>query len=208
MEMVTRQVAGRGVKDERVLGAMRCIPRELFLEPGHQLDAYEDRALFIGWGQTISQPYVVGFMTEALRLQPEHRVLEIGTGTGYQTAILAMLARHVFTIERIAALGAAAQARLARLGAKNVSTRIGDGCGGWPEHAPFDRILVSAAPANIPPALIEQLAENGRLVLPLGEEGAQRLTIVEKVRGRIIERPSIGVRFVPLVGDTAFRAAL
>ena len=202
--MVEEQIAARGVHDERVLEAMRTVPREAFLPAEQAACAFEDRALSVGMGQTISQPYVVAIMTECLRVEPSNRVLEIGTGTGYQAALLARLAAGVFTVERLAALSAAARERLTRLGYANVRFRVGDGTLGWTEEAPFDRIIVTAAAPRVGPALLAQLAEGGRLVLPVGESGAQRLTTIEKLGGRLVERPSIAVRFVPLIGQEGF----
>ncbi len=204
LRMVDQQIMTRGVKDSRVLGVMRCIPREHFVPTDIAHDAYDDRALPVGLGQTISQPYIVAYMTEALGIEPHHQVLEIGTGTGYQTAVLAMLARHVLTIERLPELSERAAARLAELKLTNVAFKIGDGTTGWPEEAPFDRIIVTAAAPGIIPALVDQLADNGKLVAPIGEESQQRLTLIEKVKGRLIERPLIGVRFVRLIGEAAY----
>ena len=202
--MVDEQIATRDIHDVRVLTALRTIPREVFVPDDQQAHAYDDRALPAGLGQTISQPYIVALMTELLHVHPEHRVLEIGTGTGYQTAILASLARQVFSIERLPELSAAAQERLTRLGYNNISYRIADGTLGWPEEAPFDRILVTAAAPNLVPPLLDQLTEDGRLVIPVGDEGLQRLTVVERKPGRIIEHPSIAVRFVKLIGEAGF----
>jgi protein-L-isoaspartate(D-aspartate) O-methyltransferase len=202
--MVEQQIMARGVKDSRVLGVMRCLPREHFVPVDIAHDAYDDRALPVGLGQTISQPYIVAYMTEALGIEPHHRVLEIGTGTGYQTAVLAMLARYVLTIERLPELSDRAAARLAELNLSNVSFRIADGTTGWPDEAPFDRIIVTAAAPGIIPALVDQLAEGGKLLAPIGVESQQRLTLIEKVKGRLIERPLIGVRFVRLIGEAAY----
>lgn len=187
-----------------MLEAMRKLPRERFLPPSQARYAYEDRALPIGMEQTLSQPYIVALMTESLRVAPDHRVLEIGTGTGYQTAVLATLARHVYSVERLDALSIAAEKRLEDIGLQNVTLRIGDGSLGWPEHAPFDRIIVTAAAPAICQALVDQLAEGGRLVLPVGEGVSQQLTTIERRHGSIIERPSIAVRFVKLIGEQGF----
>jgi protein-L-isoaspartate(D-aspartate) O-methyltransferase len=204
LDMVESQIARRGIRDERVLEAMRAIPRERFLPPDQIAHAYEDRALLVGLGQTISQPYIVALMTESLQLSPDHRVLEVGTGTGYQTAILATLAGHVFTIERIEELAVSVPKRLEDLGLENVTFRTADGSVGWPEQAPFDRITVTAAAPRVIPALVAQLAEGGRMVIPVGDEETQRLTVVERHQGKTVERPSIAVRFVKLIGTSGF----
>ncbi len=204
LAMVAQQLAGRGICDTRVLEAMRAVPRELFLPSGNREDAYSDRALAVGYGQTISQPYIVGLMTEALRIGPTHRVLEVGTGTGYQTAVLVLLALHVYSIERIAELSETAQERVRETGLNNATFRVGDGSMGWPEEAPFDRILVTAAAPNVPAALVDQLTERGRMVLPTGEDGAQQLVCVERRDGRVLERPMLAVRFVRLIGACGF----
>ena len=202
--MVEEQIARRGVQDRRVLEAMESIPRERFLPADQAACAYEDRALPVGMGQTISQPYIVALMTELLRLERDHRVLEVGTGTGYQTAILAALAGQVYSIERIDTLMIAARRRLTALGFENITFHVGDGSLGWPEPAPFDRIIVTAAAPTIIQALVDQLAEGGRLVIPVGGEGTQTLTTVERHKGKTIERPSIAVRFVKLIGESGF----
>ena len=198
MTMVEEQIRSRGVKDPRVLGALRDVPRERFV-PSYQVErAYEDRALSIGHGQTISQPYIVAYMSEVLDVQADHRVLEIGTGSGYQAAILARLAREVYTVEIVPELAASASATLKDLGVTNVHVRAGDGYAGWPEHAPFDRIMVTAAPEQIPPPLIEQLGIRGRLVIPVGaQRDAQWITVVEKTAQEIVQRRTIPVYFVP-----------
>ncbi len=204
--MVQTQLRQRGIQDPRVLDSMGRIPRERFLPSGLSHLAYEDRALPIELDQTISQPYIVAFMTEALRIAPEHRVLEIGTGTGYQTAILAHLADRVYSIERHEPLSHAAALRLAELGITNVELTTGDGSVGWPEHAPYDRIIVTAASPDVGAQLVEQLADGGRMIVPVGDEHAQRLTLVERHAGKTVERPSIAVRFVKLVGRAGFEA--
>lgn len=203
--MVEEQLRARGLGDERVLKLMEEIPRERFLPSRSAAFAYEDRALSIECGQTISQPYIVALMTTMLGVEPEHRVLEVGTGTGYQTAILAGLAKRVFTIERIASLLDGARARLAGLEVDNVEFLQADGSLGLPEHQPFDRIVVTAASPQVPQPLVDQLTEGGRLVLPVGPVGAQMLTLVERCAGRTVERPGIGVRFVKLLGAYGFR---
>ena len=206
-EMVTRQIAARGVRDERVLDALRRIPRERFLPDETLSAAYDDRALSVGLGQTISQPYIVAYMTEMLEVDHRHRVLEIGTGTGYQTVILAMLAAQVYTVERFEELSLAAQRRVADLGLKNVLFRVGDGSLGWPEAAPYDRIMVTAAAERMPGALVDQLGEGGVMIIPVGEDSAQTLVRVERSGGKIAERPLLGVRFVPLVSEGAMPRA-
>jgi protein-L-isoaspartate(D-aspartate) O-methyltransferase len=196
--MVEEQIAKRGVSDPRVLNAMRTVPRERFVPPDQAPRAYDDRALPIGLGQTISQPYVVAYMTEMLDVAPQHRVLEIGTGSGYQAAILGELAREVYSIEIIPELAARASATLLQLGYTHVQVREGDGYLGWPEHAPFDRIIVTAAVQSIPQPLIDQLAPGGVLVAPVGTQGqTQWITIAEKTDRGVVQRRTIAVQFVP-----------
>jgi protein-L-isoaspartate(D-aspartate) O-methyltransferase len=202
--MVARQIAARGLRDRRVLAALAWAPREWFVPPHLDRDAYADAPLPIGNGQTISQPYIVALMTALLAPRRRDRVLEIGTGSGYQTAILAHLASQVFTIERLPDLLVEAEARFARLGLTNVHTRLGDGAGGWPAAATFDGILVTAAAPRVPSALLEQLAPGGRLVIPLGDLATQELVVVQRVPGGSVERRAGGVRFVPLVSTQAF----
>src|SRR6266581_8319141 len=202
--MVARQLAGRGIRDCRVLAAMAWVPREWFLPPHLASEAYEDAPLPIGSGQTISQPLIVALMTEALAARRQDRVLEIGTGSGYQTAILARLAARVYTIERLPDLLVEAEERVRRLGLTNIETRLGDGAAGWPERAPFQGIIVTAAAPRIPPPLVEQLAIGGRLVIPLGDLATQELVIVTRGRDGWTERRAGGVRFVPLVSSLAF----
>ena len=198
MAMVDHQIQARGVKDARVLAAMREVPRERFVPPNQADRAHDDRALPIGHGQTISQPYIVAHMSETLDVQPQHRALEIGTGSGYQAAILGKLAREVYTIEIVPELAARATATLKDLGYDNVHVRAGDGFAGWPERAPFDRIMVTAAPEEIPQPLLDQLAPGGRLVIPVGAQGdAQWITVVEKTAQGIVQRKTIPVAFVP-----------
>ena len=198
LEMVQQQIWERDVTDPRVLEAMRTVPRERFV-PAHLVShAYDDGPLPIGHGQTISQPYVVAYMTEALGVEPQHRVLEIGTGSGYQAAVLARLAREVYTIEIVPALAQSAAAVLREIGYSNVHVREGDGYVGWPEQAPFDRIMVTAAPTEIPQPLLDQLATGGRLVIPVGPAGGmQFVTIVEKTERGTVERRTLPVQFVP-----------
>jgi len=189
------------VSSPAVLRAMRTVPREEFVPEALRSAAYDDRALPIDCGQTISQPAVVAYMTEQLRLERGDRVLEIGTGSGYQAAVLAEIAARVHTIERLPALAGAAAARLARLGYRNVEVRVGDGTRGWPEAAPFNAIMVTAAAADIPPALVAQLAVGGRMIMPVGDpEGAQVLMLVERPAGGTpVWRELWPVRFVPLI---------
>ncbi|MCM8795926.1 MAG: protein-L-isoaspartate(D-aspartate) O-methyltransferase [Candidatus Omnitrophica bacterium] len=196
--MVRTQIQARGVKDKRVLEAMLKVERHLFVPKIWQHLAYEDMPLPIGEGQTISQPYIVGLMTELLELKGEEKVLEIGTGSGYQAAILAELAKEVYTIEILPKLASKAEKLLKELGYKNIKVKCGDGYLGWPEFAPFDAIIVTCAPDKVPLPLIEQLAEAGRLVIPVGET-YQNLKLLIKSKGRIEERDIIPVRFVPMI---------
>jgi protein-L-isoaspartate(D-aspartate) O-methyltransferase len=198
IDMVEYQIRQRGVADARVLDVMRRVPRERFVPDDVAVRAYDDTPLAIGFGQTISQPYIVAYMTEALAVQPSHRVLEIGTGSGYQAAVLGLLARDVYTVEIVPQLARRASAVLKELAYTNVHVREGDGFAGWVEHAPFDRIMVTAAPDEIPQPLIDQLAPGGRLVIPVGSQGAtQWMTIVEKTAMGVAERRTIPVQFVP-----------
>jgi len=199
--MVEEQIEARGVRDPRVLDAMRHVPRHELVPASQRALAYEDRPLPIGHGQTISQPYVVAAMTDALRLTGSERVLEIGTGSGYQAAILSKLAKEVFTIEIVPELAQRARADLARLGFANVEVRQGDGWRGWPEKAPFDAIVVTAAPEEVPPDLIAQLAVGGRLVIPVGGGREQQLMVVRKTPEGVTREVLFGVRFVPMTGE-------
>lgn len=196
--MVQRQLRDRDIRDSAVLAAMRRVPRHEFVPRDFQRLAYGDHPLPIGFGQTISQPYIVAYMTEAADIARGEKVLEIGTGSGYQAAILAEVAREVYTIEIVPELAARADSALRRLGYRNVHIRAGDGYAGWREHAPYDAIVVTAAPDHVPPALVEQLAVNGRMVIPVGAEDQEMLVITKTVRG-VVERRTIPVRFVPLV---------
>ncbi len=196
--MVDRQIERRGIEDARVLQALRDVKRHLFVPPDDVASAYDDHPLSIGHGQTISQPYIVALMTEAIDAKSGDRVLEIGTGSGYQAAVLSRLVAHVYTIEIVEALGRDATKRLRDLGYDNVTVRIGDGYRGWPEHAPFDAIVVTAAPPEIPTALVDQLADGGRMVVPVGT-AFQELLLIEKKDGVVSQRVIAPVRFVPMV---------
>ena len=199
--MVETQIAARGVRDPRVLAAMRKVPRHLFVEPAERARAYEDHPLPIAGSQTISQPYIVALMTELLGL-PEHaRVLEIGTGSGYQSAVLGEIADEVYSIEILPELALASARKLTELGYKNVTVREGDGYRGWPEHAPFDGIIVTAAPESVPQPLIEQLAPGGRMVIPVGTFFQELKVFTRGADGRITEQSIIPVRFVPMTGE-------
>ena len=199
-EMVERQIEARGVKDERVLAALRRIPRHLFVPESQRAEAYADHPLPIGSGQTISQPYIVAFMTEQLQLTGKEKVLEIGTGSGYQTAVLSALVAKVYTIEIRPELAEQARSRLKALGIENVEVRTGDGWAGWPEEAPFDAILVTAAPEKVPPPLLAQLSTTGRMVIPVGGF-YQELKVVERTDRGSRERSVLPVRFVPFVRE-------
>jgi len=199
--MVERQLRARGISDERVLEVMTDLPREKFIGSAHRHEAYEDRPVPIGSGQTISQPYIVAIMSQELAVGPDHRVLDVGAGSGYQTAILARLVKEVFAIERIAELAERVDAVLADLGIDNVNLMTGDGTLGWPEEAPFDRIICGAAGPEVPEAWIEQLAEGGRIVMPVGGPEVQNLIAIDKQGGKITRRHICGVRFVKLIGQ-------
>jgi protein-L-isoaspartate(D-aspartate) O-methyltransferase len=200
LRMVRDQVEARGVRDPRVLAAMRKVPRHELVPESERGRAYEDRPLPIGESQTISQPYVVAAMSEALALKGDERVLEVGTGSGYQAAVLAELCQQVYSIEIVPALAERARKDLARLGYANVEVRQGDGWRGWPEHAPYDAIVVTAAPPEVPPELIEQLAVGGRLVIPVGRFD-QQLVLLRKTPEGISREVLFGVRFVPMRGE-------
>lgn len=203
--MVERDIAGsflgrKGIKDKAVLEAMRTVRRHEFVPPNLLRQAYADHPLPIGHGQTISQPYIVAYMTEMLKLEKDHVVLEVGTGSGYQAAVLAKIVKQVYTIEIIPKLGESAKERLERLGYTNVETRVGDGYHGWAEHGPFDAIIVTAAASHIPPPLIEQLKPGGIMAIPVGPPGrVQHLLLVKKQDdGTVVQRSEMAVRFVPL----------
>ncbi len=199
--MVRDLVAGRGIKDQRVLEAMRKVPRHLFVRDHLRSQAYGDHALPIGAAQTISQPYIVARMTELLELAPHHSVLEIGTGSGYQTALLAMLVRRVYSLERLAELAQQAIPRIRQLGFENVKIQVFDGTVGWSEWAPYDRILVAAGAPKVPEPLLEQLAPGGSLLIPEGQRQAQRLVLYRKsARGELRRKEGEEVGFVPLLG--------
>lgn len=201
--MITEQLTGpgRGITNQAVLQAMRKVPRHEFVPANVRESAYSDSPLPIGYGQTISQPYIVAFMTEQLALSPSDRVLEIGTGSGYQAAVLAELAREVYTIEIVSELAERAAADLKRLGYTNVFVRAGDGYAGWPEKAPFDSIIVTCAPEKVPPELVKQLKEGGRMIIPVGELWTQELVLLEKRGGKLDQKAVMPVRFVPMTGE-------
>ena len=197
--MVRDQLKGRDIKDPRVLAAMERVPRHLFVPDEYRSEAYRDHPLSIGYSQTISQPYIVAFMSQALDVRPEHKVLEIGTGSGYQAAVLGELAGEVYTIEIVEPLAASADRTLRQLGYKNIHVRAGNGYAGWPEHAPFDRIMVTAAPDEVPPALVEQLKIDGIMAIPVGTI-EQELRIMRRTPNGMITMQTLPVRFVPMTG--------
>jgi protein-L-isoaspartate(D-aspartate) O-methyltransferase len=201
--MMKEQLVMRGINGERVLAVMKKVPREQFVPEHLRAASYTDQPLPIGYNQTISQPYIVAFMTEQLRPEPQDRVLEIGTGSGYQAAILAELVAEVYSIEIIEPLAKTAESTLQRLGYKNVQVKVADGYKGWPEHAPFDVIIVTCAPDHVPQPLIDQLKEGGRMIIPLGPFGDQDLYLLEKKNGQLERRAVSPVRFVPMTGEAA-----
>jgi protein-L-isoaspartate(D-aspartate) O-methyltransferase len=206
-EMVDSQLVPRGIADQRVLAAMREIPRHMFVAPGMETRAYGDHALPIGEGQTISQPYMVALMTQALELDGTERVLEIGTGSGYQAAILSRLSEQVFSVERMPALATRARELLESLGMSNVAIRTGDGTIGWKEFEPYDRIIVTAGAPDVPPSLVDQLGDPGAMVVPVGSRGLQQLRIIRKDKGRLTSVEAGGCVFVPLVGREGWETA-
>lgn len=200
-DMIARQLLGRGIHDTRVLRAMRTVPRHLFVPESLRAKSYEDGPLAIGEGQTISQPYMVALMSEMLELHGHERALEVGTGSGYQAAILGMLAKEVISIERHPALAESAAAILHRLGINNVDIRVGDGTTGAPDKAPFDAIIVTAGGPKVPESLVDQLAVGGRLVCPVGPREGQRIVRMRRTHSGIIEEEGIRCAFVPLIGE-------
>lgn len=197
--MVRDQIEARGIKDRKVLKALRKVERHKFVPKQYQDEAYNDYPLPIGEGQTISQPYIVGLMTAALDLKGTETVLEIGTGSGYQAAILGEICKHVYTIEIVEVLGKRSQRLLSELGYKNIMVKVGDGYKGWEEKSPFDAIIVTCAPSHIPKPLEDQLAEGGRMIIPVGESFSQRLVLLIKKQGKITQKAIIPVRFVPMM---------
>lgn len=204
-EMVNSQIIVRGIKDERTIEAMRTVERHLFVPESMRSEAYNDYPLPIGQGQTISQPYMVALMTKLLELRGDEKVLEIGTGSGYQTAILAKLAKEVYTIERIGELLEKAKIRLWQLGYKNIHFFCTDGTKGLAEYAPYQGIIVTAAAEEIPLPYLEQLDEKGKLVIPVGERYGQVLVLIEKKKGKIVQKEICGCTFVPLIGEYGYR---
>lgn len=202
--MVREQLEGRDIKDERVLAVMREVPRHRFVPPDFVDSSYEDNALPLILGQTISQPYIVAYMTQALELTGKERVLEVGTGSGYQAAVLAELAAEVFTIEIEPELARQAESVLRSLGYRNIHVRVGDGYDGWPESAPFDRVMVTAAPDHVPQQLLEQLKPGGKMIIPVGRTD-QELLLIEKTASGVTTRSKIPVRFVPMTGKAQRR---
>ena len=199
--MVQDQLMPRGIHEERVLAAMAKVPREEFVPLDERAGSYSDGPLPIGYDQTISQPYIVALMTEQLRLQPQDRVLEIGTGLGYQAAILAELVADAYTIEIVEPLAKTAEETLQRLGYKNVHVKVGDGYKGWPEQAPFDAIIVTCAPEHVPQPLVDQMKEGGRMIIPVGGREAQELYLLEKRKEHLREEAILPVRFVPMARE-------
>jgi protein-L-isoaspartate(D-aspartate) O-methyltransferase len=200
--MVQQQIKARGIKDKAVLEAMRSVKRHMFVPPSQVAEAYTDSPLPIGHGQTISQPYIVAYMTEVLKPNPQMKILEIGTGSGYQAAVLAEIVKEVYTIEIVAAHGELAAKRLKNLGYNNVQVKIGDGYLGWKEHAPYDAIIVTAGAETVPPPLLEQLREGGKMVIPVGSANrTQTLKIIEKKNGKAVTKNLMPVIFVPFTRD-------
>ena len=199
IDMVEYQIKGMGITDEKILEAFRKVARDRFVSQEYKAHAYDDRPLPIGEGQTISQPYIVAYMTDILKLSKSDKVLEIGTGSGYQAAILGELSGEVFTIEIIESLGRKAEQLLKELGYTNVSVKIGDGFKGWEEHAPYDAIIVTCAPTDIPEPLKRQLKDGGRMIIPVGKSNSQTLVLLRKSDGVLKEAATLPVRFVPMV---------
>ena len=199
--MVADQLAGRGIRDPQVLEAMRKVPRHLFVPPENQIESYDDRPLPIGYGQTISQPYIVALMLERLQVRPGLKVLEVGTGSGYQVGLLAELGAVVYSIERIPELAETAARNLKAAGIQEVRIRVGDGSRGWPEESPFDRMIAAACAPHLPEILLDQLAEGGRLVIPVGEGLNQKLMVVQRSEDGIQTQEVCGCLFVPLVTE-------
>lgn len=200
-EMVKAQVIMRGITNDNVIAAMRAVPRHLFVPIMMRRLAYDDRPLPIGYYQTISQPYMVALMSEKLAVKPGERVLEVGTGSGYQAAILAQMGMKVYTIEIVEPLARDAEATLKNLGYKDVKVKTGDGFRGWPEFAPFDAVIVTCAPEKVPPPLVEQTREGGRIVIPVGKPGDQKLYVMEKKEGKLEKEAIVPVVFVPMTGE-------
>jgi protein-L-isoaspartate(D-aspartate) O-methyltransferase len=198
--MVRSQITGRGVRDDRVIAALLEVPRHLFVDRGMEPQAYSDNALPLCQGQTISQPYIVAAMTELLHLAPEDRVLEIGTGSGYQAAVLSRLSKEIYSIERLPALIDRAKENLEAAHVDNVRLRLGDGTLGWPEEAPFDKIVITAGAPSVPPALFGQLKEGGSMIIPVGNRFMQSLQLVQKIDGKQVVKTAFDCVFVPLVG--------
>jgi protein-L-isoaspartate(D-aspartate) O-methyltransferase len=203
--MVDTQLIPRGIKDKRVLDAMKKVPRHLFVNEPMQYRAYDDMALSIGEGQTISQPYMVAAMTELLELRGDERVLEIGTGSGYQAAILAELSKEVYTVERVLPLSEQAEARFHSLGYKNIHIKVGDGTSGWPEEAPFNRIIITAGTPRIPEPLMEQLSDEGIIIAPVGDRFSQQIIKVIKSKEKLSESFHTPCVFVPLIGEHGWK---
>ncbi len=199
--MVEKQIVARGIKDKKVINALLKVPRHKFVPEEYKHLAYEDGPLPIGYDQTISQPYIVAYMTEVLELNENNKILEIGTGSGYQAAILAEICKEVYTIEIVPELAERAKKIIDELGYKNIFIKIGDGYKGWPEKAPFDAIIVTCSPTNIPKPLVEQLSENGRMIIPVGEWYNQQLLLLRKKNGKKIKENLLPVRFVPMVNE-------
>ncbi|MBC7782955.1 MAG: protein-L-isoaspartate(D-aspartate) O-methyltransferase [Burkholderiales bacterium] len=205
-KMIKQQIIARGIRDPRVIEAMKWLPRERFLPEEIQGHAFDDAPAQIGHGQTISQPYIVALMTEALRPEPDHRVLEIGTGSGYQTSVLARLTGEVYTVERIKSLLDESFERIMSLGIRNVHFHFGDGSLGWPKHGPYDRIIVTAAAPSLPRGLADQLVDGGVCIAPIGDRTAQQLMRYVKTPGGLEQHAICGVRFVPLIGQDGWES--